>query len=117
MEFQLALKDIVYIVVNVCSITAVVLTFSNRIKTLEATNTLFRSVLFQADSTLNLLNKVACKEHRDDVYKMIRREAALTRKAFESIDLVNANIIKIALHMGIEPEETHREALGAEIQR
>ena len=115
MKFALELKDLIYIIINVMSIVTVMLAFRNRIKNLEEFKALVKSVLFQNDATLNLINRQTCKDHRDNVYKMIRREAAITHKAFESIDLVNANIIKIALHMGLEPEERKREARNTKL--
>ena len=117
MEFAFGMKDIIYIVVfaitYIVSIVTVVVTVRSKIKGLEEVIHLIKSVLFQDDATLNLVNVEACKLHRDNVYTQIRREATAAEKSFESIekandkveakmDKVNSNILKIAFHMGVE---------------
>lgn len=102
MQLSLELKDLAYIAVNIVSVTAIVLSFRNSLKDFSDFKTLVSSVLFQRDATLNVINQQMCKGHRLTIHEAIQRETDGNKKAQKSIDIANANIIKIAIHMGLE---------------
>lgn len=91
MELALGIKDAIYLTVNGVTVATVWLSFRNRVKNLEDTCKLTKTVLFQEDASLNLVTVKSCETHRK-----------VTEK---SLSIINSNVIKILFHLGINPED------------
>lgn len=101
MEFTL--KDIIYISVYVASVATLFTKMRSSLKELKEGVNSIKKILFKEKGGLNIVDNTRCKEHRDGVHKSIRREAAQTQDALAQIYNLNQNVIRIMMHMNIEP--------------
>lgn len=101
MEFTL--RDAIYIGTYIVSISGIIFGLKFRISKNEASTQTLNKIVFKEKGGLNVVTTEVCKQHRDTIHKSIRQEAAITRKAFEQIRCLNQNIIKIMMHMQLEP--------------
>lgn len=116
MELTLGLKDIIYISVYVVTIASLIFGFRGRIKRLEERMGTHNSTLFKKDASLNLVTTEVCKEHRvtgeknckehrDEVTKILDKSALVVKEVFDKLEKVNINIVKIATHMKVDVDE------------
>lgn len=101
MEFTL--RDLIYMVVYVTSVVGAYKGFSYRIQKTEDTHQTIKNIIFLEKGGLNIVTNEACKQHRDMIHNRIRREASVTRDAFDQVHCLNQNIIKIMMHLKLEP--------------
>lgn len=112
----LELKDIIYILVYVVSVTGFIVSFKyriskvaedakHRISKVAEDAKLAKRTLFRKDGTLNVLNQTACKEHREVIESDLKRESDTLKRAFRDIEFLNNNVIRIMIHLKIEGAE------------
>lgn len=101
MEF--GLRDVIYIAVYVATVAALFAGFKSRLNKLQESIESVKNILFLEKGGLNLVDNNKCKEHQDSVYQMIRRESEVTSDAIDQMQVMNQNMIKIMLHMNLEP--------------
>ena len=104
MEWTFTLKDSIYIIIQLCTVIGFLFALNFKVRKLEESNQLVKKVMFQDRGGLNLVDNETCKSHRDQVHTCIRNEAAVNRRAFEHIDVINQNIIQIMMHLKIQPK-------------
>ncbi len=114
MNFDLSAKDVIYILVYVVSVVTIINSLKNSIKNLgkdiQSVKTeigkdisLLKKVIFRQDGALNFITQDVFRESKNLIYEKIRSEATVTQKAFKSIDTLNENVLKIMIHMKIQP--------------
>ena len=99
MEF--GLKDIVYLIIYVVTLSAVYFRQNNRIKNIEA----LKKVVFKSNGVLSLVEVDTCKAHQDNIHIAIRREADNIGNMKTKIDKMGDNILRIMVHMKIESDK------------
>jgi len=113
------LKDLIYVCIYVASMAGVFAAMKYRVEKVEDVTTSIKDIMFLEKGGLNLIDNSTCIEHRQQVKTDIRvvksdvdREAENTRRAFDEIRCLNQNIIKLMLHMKVEPVIFNREKDG-----
>lgn len=101
MDFTL--RDALYIGTYVSSITGLLISFKFRLKKTEDSYATIANVIFLDKGGLNIVTNDTCKGHRDQIHTSIRREASITNEAFRQISCLNKNIVKMMVHMKLEP--------------
>lgn len=97
----LGVRDIVYILFYVVTVVAWLVSYRSRVKDLYAKyNALYR-VIYSKRGTLNLIEQGQCSKNMNQIYGKIRDNEQTMRMAFEKIDAMNENIVKIMIHMKI----------------
>jgi len=102
------MKDVLLIVGWGATMAGIYVTMKLKTKRLEEKVSVLYAVTFSKSGRMNLLDTNTCKEHRDDVSIKIRRAEDITQRAFMSIDTLNANVVRIMMHLKIEPERRPR---------
>ena len=100
---EFTLRDAIYIGINVSSVLGLLIGLKFRIQRTEASNKTLNNIIFQEKGGLNVVTNEVCKSHRDQIHNSIRREAGVTNEAFRQISCLNQNIIKMMVHMNLEP--------------
>lgn len=97
------LKDLIYVGVYIISFVGVLAGFKYRLQKTEDTNQSLKKIIFLEKGGLNLVTNDVCMGHRNVIHTNIRREAKIAGQAFDQITLMNQNVIKIMMHMKLEP--------------
>lgn len=101
MEFTL--RDIIYMAVYVATIAGLFTKVQSKLNQLSKSNESIKNIIFLEKGGLNVVDNAKCVEHRNVVHNVIRREAETTQDAVTQIHCLNQNIIKIMVHMKLEP--------------
>ena len=112
MQLTFDLKDVVYLAVYFITFVGMFASFRSRLIRLEDKYATIKSVMFQDKGGLNIIDKETCKGNMNTVHEKIRQESRITRKAFENIDCLNQNIIKIMMHMKLKPITVETKGQG-----
>lgn len=105
-------RDAIYVGTYVASILGVLFGFKFRIQKTEEKNKTLSNIIFQEKGGLNVVTNEVCKQHRDHIHNSIRREAGVTNEAFRQISCLNQNIIKMMVHMNLEPITIDHKPMG-----
>ena len=104
------LKDLIYVISILVVFISTWEAMKYKLKKIEDSNATIKRIVFQEKGGLNIIDNPTCKEHRKQiktdisVVKLdIKREAETTQRAFDEIQCLNQNIIKIMMHMKLEP--------------
>ena len=100
---ELTLKDLIYMGVYVASVAVSYAGFIYRIQKTEEGHQTLKNIVFLEKGGLNIVTTEACKQHRNQIHRSIRREASITSEAFDQVHCLNQNVIKIMMHMKLEP--------------
>jgi len=105
---ELTLRDALYIGTYVFSIGGLLVGFKLKIQKVDTIS----KIIFQEKGGLNVVTNDVCKSHRDQIHSSIRREARVTDEAFRQISCLNQNIIKMMVHLGLDPIVVEHKPVG-----
>ena len=97
------LRDLIYVCVYVATVAGLFAGLRFSIGQLKKSVGSIQNIIFKDKGGLNIVDNDKCKEHRDTIHKSIRREAEITHDALTQIHCVNQNIVKIMVHLQLEP--------------
>lgn len=108
MEFEI--KDIFTFCACIVTIIGAWFGLNYKIKKIEETTAGMYAVMFLEKGGLNLIDRNTCAGNREQVQKNIssvknevNEAREETRRAFDELSILNQNLIKIMMHMQIEP--------------
>ena len=104
-------KDLGYLLVYAITFVGTFSAFKYRISRVEDLVGTIKKTVFKSRGGLNVIDYSTCKEHRATFNKKLEEEAKLTKECAKDIQYMNQNIVKIMVHMKIEPitSETKNE--------
>jgi len=97
------LREFIFVIVTLASIIGTFEVMRSRVKKVEDSNDRVTKTLFLITGGLNVVDNNTCKDRRQTLDTKIYQESKITARALDSIENLNQNIIKIMIHMKIEP--------------
>lgn len=83
MSLSLSHRDILYIALWFISVASIFFAQRNRLTLLERNIERFERIMLGDRGALNVIDQDACKEHRDRIFDLVRRNEQCTDKCFE----------------------------------
>lgn len=102
MELNLGAKDLIYICINIISVMTVLISLRSRLYSFEKTLGNHDKILSGDKGKLNVIDVAQCKEHRDDIFRAIRRNEDIMAKILKEIEALNKNVLTVMVYLQLK---------------